>query len=360
MGIEAYQKLKALPVQLVEYGEGVILKRGSSEFRIKGEGSAEAIQQILWMTSTAQSTCQEICKEFAHPQRLLIMNLIDQLIERRILIPAGSNDSHLPPESHEEIFYWNFGESQFSAARNLNNKDIAILGVNYISRQILASFQETGATNIQIVDFPLLRNLRFFDEKGQLDFKKWNGGNLLPLEYNKWMEGQNTQNPTCLVATSDFGNHEVIRQWNHFCLKSNCHFLPVILQNAVGFLGPLIIPGETACFECVRARQNSNFEDPHLERATEEKAFEGQIVVGFHPSMPSILGSLAAFELTKFYSGFLPGSNVGTLIEINLLATFLTARKILKNPRCQACGPFLKRSPLEVRKNSIHLPWIKA
>ncbi|MGD9852105.1 MAG: TOMM precursor leader peptide-binding protein [Nitrospirales bacterium] len=360
MAMETQNKLRALPTQMIEYGDGVILKRGSSEFRIKGEGSIEAIQLILWMTSTRQPTCQEICEQFPKTQRPIVITLIDQLAERRILVPAGSDDSYPSPESHEEIFYWNFGESQSSASRIFDNQDIVILGVNYISKHILTSFQESGATNTQIVDFPLLRNLRLFDERGQLDFKQWKCGNSLPLEYNKWMEDQTTQHPTCLVATSDFGNHEVIRQWNQFCLKSNSHFLPVILQNTIGYLGPLIIPGETACFECARSRQNSNFDDPHLERATEEKSFEGQTVVGFHPSMPSILGNLAAFELIKFYSGFLPGSNVGTLIEINLLATFLTTRRILKNPRCQACGPFLKRSPLELRKNSIHLQGIKA
>jgi len=149
----------------------------------------------------------------------------------------------------------------------------------------------------------------------------------------------------CLIATSDFGGMQLMREWNQFCYEANIQFFPVVLQNAVGYVGPLIVPGETACFECLRARQNSHLADPEIQRATEYRAFEGQLVNGFHPSMASVLGDIAAFELTKFY-GRVPRWRVGTLIEVNLLIPSIVTRKVLKIPRCSVCSQLNKHSPV--------------
>jgi hypothetical protein len=72
--------------------------------------------------------------------------------------------------------------------------------------------------------------------------------------------------------------------------------------------------------------------------------------------MASILGDIAAFELTKFYSGVIPQWNVGTMIEVNLLATHLTTRKVLKVPRCRACSPVNSKAVVELVKPVIRTP----
>ena len=157
----------------------------------------------------------------------------------------------------------------------------------------------------------------------------------------------------CLIASSDFGGWETLYEWNRFCVQYHKHFLPVVLQDLVGYVGPLVIPGETACLECVRMRRNSHAEDHEVRGLIEESAFEGQGAIGFHPSMASILGDIAALELTKFYSEALPRPKVGTLIEVNLLETGLTSRKVLKVPRCPVCSPLLARSSVSPDKTVV-------
>lgn len=341
--------LHVLPVQFIQTSTGVVLKRGCTELRITGEGVAGIVQRILQAVSTRKMTVQEIRDQFSSPKRQAVTELIDQLIAKRILTTADHNES-LPqgPESSLEIFYWHFGRSASEVTDTLNNYHLAILGVNFISRQMAGSFLASGVSNIDIVDVPLLRNLRLFDENGLLRFDQWNG--KLPLDYEGWVEKLDRYSQMCIIATTDFGTHDTLRELNAFCNKRKYHFLPVVLQNLVGFVGPLVVPGETACFECVRARQNSHFNDPETERTTEVESFQGQPFIGFHPSMASILGDIAAFEITRFYSGVLPRKNVGCLLEINLLATSMTSRKVLKVPRCLVCSPLNKTACTEPSK----------
>ena len=346
------QKLQALPVQLIEMHNGIILKRGCMEVKFGGDGVAEAVQLVLAAAADQGATREHICELFAPPYRPAVERLIEQLLARRLLVPSDD----MPPtvesgrESSLEIFYWHFGEPAARVTERLNNRHIVIMGVNCIARQLVTSLSASGLGTFRVVDHPLLRNLRLFDEAGQLLAHQWPIGSQPPLAYQEWIDGTDPTSLSCLVATSDFGGQQVLREWNTFCIEHQCHFLPVVLQNLIGYVGPLVIPGETACFECLRARQNAHMDDPQTQRRAEEVAFEGQAVIGFHPSMASILGDIAAVELTKFYSGVLPLWNVGTLIEVNLLTTHLVARKVLKIPRCPVCSPLNYRSSTTPKK----------
>ena len=348
------QRIKSLPVQLVGYGGGVILKRGTVEIKIEGAGAEAAVQLVLEAAAGNGATREEICTQFASPNRPIIDNLIQQLLDRRILVPI--DDSGTPgdaPEGSLDIFYWQFGKRTAEVNTLLNGRCIAILGVNFIARQLAAALTAAGVEKIQIVDYPVLRNLRLFDENDELNADQWpTSMQHLITDYETWVKTTDLEDLRCLVATSDFGSQHLLRPWNEFCLQHNLHFLPVVLRDMIGYVGPLVVPGETACLECLRARQNANLQDIEAERATEHKAFEGQMVTGFHPSMASVLGDVAAIELSKFYGG-LPEWRVGMLIEVNLVATKMKARKVLRVPRCAACSNLNRRSSVTPNKAAM-------
>jgi len=67
--------------------------------------------------------------------------------------------------------------------------------------------------------------------------------------------------------------------------------------------------------------------------------------------MASILGDVGAVELTKFYSGLLPRTQIGTLIEVDLMEPRINSRKVLKVPRCPVCSPVVGNSSRTVDSN---------
>jgi bacteriocin biosynthesis cyclodehydratase domain-containing protein len=342
-GLEA---ISALPVQLIPVDGGAIVKRGCTELKVSGHGAFEAASSILERCGAGGASRQDLCALFPEEAQAAAEQLIDLLLQRRFLISAGAEASplELQAESHLEIFYWHFGLRATDAQAHLRKFQLAILGVNAVSRQLVHSLERSGFTRIALVDLPALRNLRLFDMESRLLPDEWEGCCTTPIPYQDWIERTTLGQLDCIVATSDFGAGEPFRSWNRFCMQHKCLFFPVVLQNMVGQVGPMVIPGETACYQCLEDRRNSNAESATLMQAVEDKAFEGQLVNGFHPSMASIVGDLAAIELTKFCCDALPKQTVGTLIEVNLLATRLKARKVLKVPRCPVCSPLLARS----------------
>ena len=345
------QRLKALAVHVIDAEDGAIVKRGCTELKIGGPGAAEIVRKVLAATSIGGATSAEICGLFAPSAAPLVRQLIEQLLVRNFLAPVDEAESEAgEPEGPLDIFYWHFDAKAAQVAERLNRQSLAILGVNCVSRQLAVSLTASGVENVRVWDHPRLRNPRFFDKAGRLNADQWSASLPSPRE---WTNEIDTDSLGCLIASSDFGGWETLHEWNRFCVQYHKHFLPVVLQDMVGYVGPLVIPGETACLECVRMRRNSHAEDHEARGLIEESAFEGQGAIGFHPSMASILGDIAALELTKFYSGVLPSPKVGTLIEVNLLATGLTSRKVLKVPRCPVCSPLLARSSVSPDKTVV-------
>lgn len=355
MGIgSSSKKLKALPVQFIETPGGVILKRGCTEVRISGREIGEALH-IIFTALDGTHTSEEICSRFAQPERPAVAQLLQGLIEKRMLVSCDSADLAVdePEESSLAIFYWNFGQPVSEVTERLNSRHLAILGVNCISRQLAMSLMACGAENFMVIDYPLMRNLRLFDKAGKLRSDQWPITSKQPLGYPESLDRITHQSVDCLIATSDFGGAHAMLEWNKFCVQRQRHYFPVTLQNVIGRVGPLVIPGDTACYECLHTRQNSHNMDSENLKVIDEAAFEGQMVTGFHPSMASILGDMAAIELSKFYSGVLPMSNVGSLIEVNLLATQVTVRKVLKLPRCSVCSSLNTRSSMNLSRNAF-------
>jgi thiazole/oxazole-forming peptide maturase SagC family component len=353
MEFHELKKFRALPVQLIDDNDGIVLKRGCTELKIIGEGAGDAVRTVLSILFNGGATSDEIANHFAGPDRDTIRQLLDQLIAKRLVVIADSNDTF--DESSLDIFYWHFGTTEANMTNHLKTHEIAIVGVNKIARRLAKSLLGSGF-NITVIDDPLLRNLRMFREDGDLIPDKWDDALPLPQNLNQWHEGNGHENSDCVIATSDIGNVDRIRHWNQFSVHRNKHFCSVFLKDVIGYVGPLVIPGETACFECLRQRQNSQLAAPNARTGIEALAYEGQGIVGFHPAMATTVADLTALELTKFYSRVMPTWNIGTLIEVNLLVPQVFTRRILKIPRCLVCSSMLKHSSITPYKQVFNLP----
>ncbi len=347
-------KLKALPAQIIVLKDGILLKRGCTELKVSGDGAKEMVARVLSLAFKDGVTREEISNQFNSNERDAAEDLIEDLLARRLLVPSELTEPGLEiPESSLDIFYWHFGVSADQVTKRLNSQTLVIIGVNNISRRLVSSLADLGVENFQVVDDPWMRNPALFDEGGNLLEARWSPNLSEPVKLSVWENQSAPLSVKCIIAASDLGSHQGIRNWNEFCVKNHCHFFPVILQDLIGYVGPLVVPGETACFECLRQRQNAHMNDPEVERASESVTSTGQKVVGFHPSMASVLGDIAAFELTKLYSDVLPLWNVGTQIEVNLFTSKMMKRKVFKVPRCAVCSPLNTRSSATPYKSNF-------
>lgn len=277
--------LRSMPTQIIPIHGGVLLKRGCTEVRINGDRAAAIVRDVLLAAAFEEKAREEICKQFAEPDQPVVRQLINQLIQRRLLLPA--NRSHLRSdevEEGEDIFYWHFESSLQEVRNRLAAKRLGILGVNCISRRLVAALRDSGFEHFTIIDLPILRNLRMFDVPNSTpNLGQGEGDDFLP--FSEWKRHPAGYLLDCLVVTCDFSAVDCFRQINALCVKQALPMMPVMLHNMVGTVGPLIMPSESPCYECLTLREQSNRADAHTASTLDRMAFEGQGVTGFHPVM---------------------------------------------------------------------------
>lgn len=341
-------QLRALALQLIPMHSAVILRRGTTEVRIDGERAQDALETILAALSGPGATVVEVCERFAEPDRPAVTQLLDMLRTRRLLVPTddtSSGDDTSVRDSRLDVFYWHFGQRAADVERSLSSRQLAVVGVNAVSQRLIRALTAIGARDIEVLDYPPLRGVELVTT---------DDGAGTTVGHAEWLERADAEEVHCVIATSDFGPAEGLRLWNRFCVERGIPFLPVVLRDLVGTVGPLVMPGETPCYECVRAREHSHLDDLAAHHAVAQTAFEGQRFTALHPGAATVLAELAALELSKWFGGARPPTRqVGTLVEVTVAAPAMEVRKVLRVPRCPVCSPSNAHSTGAVRRPAV-------
>ncbi len=101
-------------------------------------------------------------------------------------------------------------------------------------------------------------------------------------------------------------------------------------------LGPLIFPGETACYVCYERRCTAASASSERRTPTEAEGAKFRLALGV---------DLLALEVLKFLSGAVEPITRSRLWRLNLATGVTEIHPILKLPRCPACGIHKARPP---------------
>jgi molybdopterin-synthase adenylyltransferase len=346
--------LRLLPVYVMPVSDGALLKRGLSELLVKGPRALEAVSTIIDAFQSGMATKKTIVDRFAGIDRPCVEELLDALIKRRFIVcEEYKQDPCTERECSRDVFYWHFG-STAGVPKALIDLSVGVIGINHVSLELARGLMLCGIKNTQLIDHPLLRNLDFFlddEEMPTIDLQNRTAPVAI-IGYEKW-EKEVSRWPDLIVATSDFGGLQLMSRFNEFCVRNAREFLPIVLQDMIGYLGPWVVPHETSCFECLRLRQNANLQDPALRRSAEYYASESQSVASYLVPMACSLANLASIEIVKRYLHNPSIWNIGSLIEVNFIQSRMESRRVLKAPRCAVCSPLQKYSSVNPYEESF-------
>ncbi len=344
-------KFIILPCQIIEKKDCIIIQRGTERLMIQNTNVLVIIRVIQKALLERPKTIVALLSLFAEPIKPIVQNFIQTLIRKRFIIDESNDIKDLKPnlsqETPQDVFYWHFNQFQSSIAKILNTKTWAFIGVNLLNKYIIKALQRDQLKNFVVIDDTCLRNIKFFNDQHQITDDFWLQPSIKIMNEANFLKN-NLADIGFIVAASEFGSFFLLEKWNEFAVNNNIPFYSLILQDMIGYAGPLVIPKECACFACLKARQNSTVTNFEEKRLTEPYAFEGQTTVAYHLSMVKVLAEIGVFELIKFKANIF--WEIGTFSEINLLNNSMWRRKLLKAPRCLVCSEFNKNPAVNINK----------
>ena len=312
-----------------------MVKRGAALFRIDGGQADEAVERLLAAAGEGAATVDELALLFGSEHEEAVRWLIEELRRRNVLLPAQDVDPGRRADP-TDTFYWQFTTADYPSAEPAADRRITVVGRNQTSTQLLRRLNEAHLDNIVLLSHPAL--------DGPHQEQAFDAPTASGPTWDDWIaDGQ--PDTDVLVCVTDHAGLGSVRPWNELCLRTATPFLPVVLHDMVAFVGPLVIPGATACYECFLARRYSNLDDHQLRRQADDVPDDEGTFTAFHPAMASFTADLAAIELTKFLMPWRELWHVGEVITGNLLATEVRRHRLLKVPRCSACSSLNVRQP---------------
>lgn len=280
--------------------------------RIEGEGAREIVPAVLELAGRAAASEDEIVSHFAPEAQTSIRALVRELRARRLLLPAGT-DAEPVQESPLDVFHWHFVSPDERSPSAPRDEPVTVGGESATAARLRGLLDEAGFRAVFPAREPVL-----------------------------------SAGTRVVAAVSELG-FAPLRVWNAICLEHEVPFLPVAIVDLVAYVGPLVVPRQTPCFECFLRRRYSNLDQADMREPLELEPRVDR-VVALHPGISAVAAGAAALELTRFFLPWQAGSEAGYVRTFNLLGGVFARRRVLKVPRCPCCGSASERPPTAVER----------
>gem|GEM_PF-4795987 len=145
------------------------------------------------------------------------------------------------------------------------------------------------------------------------------------------------------VVCPDHHRVSLLRTVNRACLERNVTWTSARTLGARVEVGPTVVPGETACFDCYEQRRQSNY-NGYREDAERAERLALQGLDTGRLAVEAADGILVA-EVLKLVGGFSRPMTYGSLFSLDLITLESRLHPVLKIPRCASCGAPARNQP---------------
>ena len=141
-----------------------------------------------------------------------------------------------------------------------------------------------------------------------------------------------------LIVAEDYPNINLFELVNSLCFKKKKAWIRVSFDDDIGYLGPLVIPRRTSCFNCCELRLAANSPEYEYELWNNKENISIK-----KSDLPEIfVDVLLALCLREVYRYLIDAKNIETidnLLVFDNRQVNLTKHHIISHPNCVLCNP---------------------
>lgn len=280
---------------------------------------------------------RDVLDSFDPADRDEIRNVILALQAKSVVRDAGDAVS----ESRAGLDgYLSVSTDSNGAIERVAESSLTVVGAGDVGRVIVENLVEAGVGSIEYLD--------------------------LSGDANRWIGSLEDPTPSSLPPSSlesalnaatfavfgvDRPYPDVASRINGIAHRTGTPWIVGQLRGLDGQIGPTILPGETACYDCFRVRTTAATRS-RLEYARFERA--GDVSGALLPSFAHVVGGMVSLDVLKqLADGF--GITPGGVVDFDFHDFAVQAEEVLRLPRCETCGKSADRldSPRHVTMDHL-------
>lgn len=157
-----------------------------------------------------------------------------------------------------------------------------------------------------------------------------------------------------IIAAQDYSNISLFETINKVSLDQKKPWLRVSFDDNIGYLGPLVVPGNTSCYNCCEFRLIAN--SPHYEYYLwRYREYIPKLPFSTSEIFADLLSAMCADEVMRYLTNYQKPHTIDNLIVLNIHQMALSKHKVIPYPNCLCCSSYpaekQARQKLFLKKN---------
>ncbi len=271
-----------------------------------------------------------------------IEDVINYLIEEKFVINYEEYKNIVDNNKYnrQDLFFSMFNGNYSKKSNELKNKKVLILGLGGIGSNSAIMLYKSGFNDFTLVDYDkvdetnLIRQFPYSEK----DIGKYKTDCMKEILINANVKIKNIQitdkesieeeikNSDFVLCTVDRPLRIIRRLINNVCVAYNKPVLFCGFTEHVGMIGPLVVPKETACLECI-------------ERKYSEEPFNNISLVPSYGPLCFMISSVVCNEIINYFIKYNVNNNlIGKTLMFDLYTYKTKIIKWKKKNNCKECG----------------------
>ena len=326
---------------VIETEIGVVVRTDLGTFQLEGSDVKVFLQRMLPLLDGTRDR-EAIVSALGDYSAESVTALVDVLTQYG-LVEAADADR----DSGETDFFGKWLSSPAVAADRLQSAEVVVVGVEPWAERAVEQLIGARVGRLAIVDGDdeapkrqdLSRISALVTGAGDAKVEVHDASELDAL-------AAELSGDALLLATAGRDRVGLLRRVAVIGEQHNLRSLFAHLDGFDAVLGPLVVPGDSACWECYRLRRLANADNPPAALAIEAELLRAPPPPrrrSYLAPMSALLGDLVALEAVKVLTEYVPSELVGRTLVQNLISYQTSLHGLVPMPWCPVCGGAARR-----------------
>lgn len=328
----------------------LLVKHGNRLYKISSGSDLSELIKLLRMLNRPKKI-KEILNFLSGFKRSHVIGVLETLHKMK-LITLEKEDNNKTKDSfiHTKYFPWDGVEARNGIT--IHDLELILIGDGLLASKLVTHLRNMRIKFNQVKSTQIVhkfsRKLSEHGTQGKENSSLRDSTTSFASLLNPLIERS-----SLLIVAEDYPNLNLFELVNSLCFKKKKAWIRVSFDDDNGYLGPLVIPRRTSCFNCCELRLVTN--SPHYEyelwKNKENIPAKKSDIHGIFADM------LSALCIREVYRYLINSSHIDTIDNLLVFDTQhvnLTKHHIISHPNCILCNPpsrFERRTRWNLARN---------
>lgn len=333
----------------IPVADGVYLRNNQGSYKIKGKAMYRWIEKLAPYLD-GQHTLEEITDGLDEDRRAMVTGLVTILLDNHFLkdtshdLPHTLSSFEMETYAPEIAFIDSFGDSAASRFERFRARQVLVIGSGLTLTGLVHACLKSGLRQVTVItttecETNTRRHQDYLDLFHQGDPQQ----TLREIAAPDW---ENEAEVLAVLRPFDTILHLSDRPMlaranmlNRLCVAHAKTLLQGTIVADHAWIGPLVHPEATACWECAWRRLQGNLSDMAQQFSSYDFQDQPDLSPSRFVALPTaaLIANQLSFELLKYVTEAGPVETIQTLIEIDLETLHSQLHPFMPHPLCRTC-----------------------